>query len=474
LLGLAVENHRRSLFLRREAVQLLAAVEDVKRICGTSGAWRSLGHGGTMRLGERVIEFAGCEQEDDKVKFQGRPHDLLAFDELAHFTRQQYRFIIGWNRTDDPGQRCRVVAAGNPPTTPEGRWVVEEWAPWLDGNHHDPAAPGELRWYTYLDGELAWFKSGEPFTHNGERVTPRSRTFIPARLHDNPLLMATGYMATLQAMPEPLRSQLLYGDFSAGAEDDAWQVIPTAWVRAAQERWRAGPQAPPAGQGLSSLAADVAYGGADQTVVSPRYGPWFAPLRKYRGAVTDSGQKAAWLVLGVHDGKAPVFIDAIGYGAGCHEHCRERVGVLARAVNVARATESYDRSGKYRLTNVRTAMYWRLREALDPESGDNLCLPPDPELLADLTAPRFEVRASGIAVEAKEKLKERIGRSPDAGDAVALHFSQPAVLWECPSSIPNPPLPSPLEGRGWGQAQSERPSPYRALRGLGRGPWHRR
>ena len=65
-------------------------------------------------------------------------------------------------------------------------------------------------------------------------------------------------------------------------------------------------------------------------------------------------------------------------------------------------------------------MYWRLREALDPESGDDLMLPPDPELLADLTAARFEVRASGIVVEAKEKIKERLGRSPDCAAAVAL------------------------------------------------------
>jgi hypothetical protein len=266
---------------------------------------------------------------------------------------------------------------------------------------------------------------------------------------------------------------MLYGDFSAGTEDNAWQVIPSAWVRAAQDRWRAG-GGPPQGQALTALAADVAYGGADATVVSARYGAWFAALLKYRGAVTDSGQKAAYLVLAAHDGKAPVYIDAIGYGAGCHEVCRDRIGALARAVNVARASESYDRSRKYRLTNVRTAMYWRLREALDPASGDGLCLPPDPELLADLTAPRFEVRASGIVVEAKEKLKERIGRSPDAGDAVALHFAQPAVLWECPSSIPNPPPPPPREGRGWGQAQAGRPSPYTALRGLGRGYWGRR
>jgi hypothetical protein len=33
--------------------------------------------------------------------------------------------------------------------------------------------------------------------------------------------------------------------------------------------------------------------------------------------------------------------------------------------------------------------YWRLREALDPHTGDNLALPPDAELEADLKAPKW-------------------------------------------------------------------------------------
>ena len=37
------------------------------------------------------------------------------------------------------------------------------------------------------------------------------RTFIPARLMDNPHLLATGYGATLQSMPEPLRSAPFHG-----------------------------------------------------------------------------------------------------------------------------------------------------------------------------------------------------------------------------------------------------------------------
>jgi hypothetical protein len=45
---------------------------------------------------------------------------------------------------------------------------------------------------------------------------------------DNPYLLTTGYVATLQALPEPRRSQLLYGDFAVGTTADPWQVIPIA------------------------------------------------------------------------------------------------------------------------------------------------------------------------------------------------------------------------------------------------------
>src|SRR5262249_25105559 len=150
-----------------------------------------------------------------------------------------------------------------------------------------------------------------------------------------------------------------------------------------------------------------------------------------------SGKKAAFLVLDEHQDGAVIHVDAIGYGASCHEHLREKVGGLAVAVNVARSTDLFDRSRKYRLTNVRSAMYWLLREALDPETGDTLALPPDRELLADLTAPRCEVRASGIVVEPKEAIKERLGRSPDVGDACALaHY--PLGRVGPPVALPDP------------------------------------
>ena len=65
---------------------------------------------------------------------------------------------------------------------------------------------------------------------------------------------------------EPLRSKLLHGDFSAGREDAANQVIRSAWVGEAQGRWK-----PDGGQGLKmlTLGVDVAQGGTDETVLPP-------------------------------------------------------------------------------------------------------------------------------------------------------------------------------------------------------------
>ena len=431
LLGLAATEHRRSLILRKEAVQLRALVDRSREILGglpgarlneNTGTWRGLPDG-------RQVEFGGVANPGDEQKYRGRPHDLLGFDEGDQFPEFVFRFLCGWLRTTDPGQRCRVVIGFNPPATAEGRWLLEYFRPWMaylfpgTFSHARPAAPGELRWYATLpDGREVERDGPGPFADGGDVITPRSRTFIPAKVEDNPDLMRTGYRGTLQALPEPLRSQLLYGDMRAGLQDDAWQVIPSAWARAAQARWEDGP---PAGQGLTALSADVAYGGAAATCVARQHGPWVGRLKSRRGSDTDSGEKNAFFILEGHDGKAPVFVDVVGYGATTYEALRGKIGRLAVPVSGSEPTEQYDRSRKYRLVNVRACGWWRLREALDPEAGDGLMLPPDPELLADLTAPRYEVTAQGIKVEEKKKVIERLGRSPDAGDAVAQLFAVP-------------------------------------------------
>jgi len=134
----------------------------------------------------------------------------------------------------------RIVAASNPPLSSQGSWVIGMFRPWLDITHSDPAEHGELRWYvTDPDGKDMEVDGPDDVKEwDGKIYVPKSRTFIPAALSDNPFLMNTGYQATLDAMPEPLRSAIRDGNFMAAREDDEWQVIPTDWILQANERWR--------------------------------------------------------------------------------------------------------------------------------------------------------------------------------------------------------------------------------------------
>ncbi len=425
ILGLAVTAHRRTIIFRREYTQLQGLIDRSMEIIGARGSYNGQQH--IWRLNDgRQIEFGAVQYEKDVARYQGRPHDLVCFDELPNFTEAQYRFLNGWKRTADPNQRVRTVATGNPPTTAEGQWVIRYWAPWLSETHPNPAKPGELRWFAVIDGEDVEVDGPEPIAHQGELIRPTSRTFIPARVEDNPAYMATGYDRQLMALPEPLRSQLRYGLFNVAVDDDPWQVIPTAWVKAAQERWR--PERPtcvsPDGlevpAPISCLGVDVARGGKDQTVLVARIGNWFAPLQVYPGQATPNGPLVAAQVLAaIGDERPPVNVDVIGVGASVYDSLVAQ-GINVIGVNFAEGTRAHDRSGRLGFANVRAEAYWRLREALEPDKGDSIALPPDPELLADLCAPRWELRTTGIQVEAKEDVKARIGRSPDKGDAVVL------------------------------------------------------
>lgn len=422
MLGVAGTQHRKAIIFRREYEQLKGIIDRSREIFGDVGRYNTNEKAWRLDAG-RKLELGAVQYEHDVNNYKGRPHDFIGIDEATEFTEYQVRFLTGWLRSTAPGQRCRVILTFNPPTTLEGEWVIRFFAPWLDETHPHPAAPGELRWYATLkSGEEVECHSGEPFEADGETIQPLSRTFFPARLADNPILAATTYGATLQSLPEPLRSQLLYGDFKAGLKPDAWQTLPTAWVKAAMDRWTPdGARAP-----LTCLGVDVAHGGRDKTVIAPRYGTWFDQLAAYAGTETPTGSAAAGFVLQHWARGIYANVDAIGYGASCCERLYEDHRLDAIPVNFAEGSEFKDRSGKFPCRNKRAEAYWRLREALDPEWGDNLALPPDPELLADLTAYKFKITPSGILLEDKADVAQRIKRSTDKGDAVALAMLPPA------------------------------------------------
>lgn len=423
ILGAVLTQHEHSIVFRREAVQLVGIEERLTTILGTRKGYNS--QTGVWRLPEsRVLELGSVKEPDDWLKYQGRPHDLKAFDEITHFLEAQFRALIGWMRTDNPSVRQRVICAGNPPTSAEGEWVIRYWAPWLDPMHPNPAKDGELRWFvTDEQGADREVLGPEPVMVGTELMTPKSRTFIRSSVDDNLFLSSTGYKATLQALPEPLRSQMLRGDFLAGRADPVWQLIPTEWAKAAQARWT---DRGVTGKGvMSAIGFDVARGGVDKSTAAPRYGQWFDRLVTAPGSVTNDGPKAAGFIAPLVRNGACICVDSIGIGSSALDFIRG-LNLLVLPVVGSEGAKGTDKTGSLRFKNTRAEMYWRLREALDPVNPEPIALPPDPELLGDLCAVRYKVVQmgphAGILCRSKDEIREVLGRSPDKGDAVAMTF----------------------------------------------------
>lgn len=425
LLGLATTAQKRSLIMRRRYNDLLGITRRAVEIVGTRDGFSASPRPKFDLPGGRIIDFGAAQHPGDEESWQGQPHDLLGIDEATQFLEQQIRFLMGWVRSTDPSVRKRTVLATNPPTSATGDWIVGMFRPWLDITHPKPAKAGELRWFvTAPDGKDLEVDGPTPvdLPDTDRPLIPLSRTFIPAALRDNPYLVNTGYQAQLDGLPEPLRSAVRDGNFMAARADDPWQVVPTQWVIEAQARWT---EKPPEGIPLCSLAVDVAQGGGDETVLAMRHDWWFAPLVAVPGEKTPDGPSVAALVVAHRRGIAPVIVDmGGGYGGSARDHLKAN-GVECVAYKGAEATKGRTKDRQFGFYNTRSEIIWRFREALDPsqEGGSPIALPPDARLVADLTAPTYEVTPRGIKIETKEDVVKRLGRSTDRGDAVCMAWS---------------------------------------------------
>lgn len=433
--GLSLTAHLKTAVFRQNGTELTGVIDRLGELLGGRDGfngqdkiWRTTTPDGIARQ----IELGSFPNPGDETKYQGRPHDLLIFDEAANMREAAVRFLMGWLRTTTPGQRCRALLTFNPPTTAEGRWIIKFFAPWLDKKHPNPAKPGELRYFAtnpetgddmeVPDDRQFVMVAGERICDFDpadflptEVIKPMSRTFIPSRVSDNPYLMGTGYVSTLQSLPEPLRSQMLKGDFNAGIEDDPWQVIPTAWVEAAMARWRRPDRLEP----MDSLGVDVARGGKDKTVIARRHGMWFDVPLEHPGSATPDGPTVAGLVIAAMRDGAPIHIDVIGVGASPYDFLRQAQQQVI-GVNVSESGTGTDQSGLLRFFNLRSQTWWYMREALDPANNSGIALPDDPRLLADLTAPKWKLQGKVIQVEGRDEIIKRIGRSPDFASAYVL------------------------------------------------------
>jgi hypothetical protein len=208
------------------------------------------------------------------------------------------------------------------------------------------------------------------------------------------------------------------GEFHSSDSD---AVIPLSWVEAANERWKAWDEAGRVEcHGRRVVGVDVARSGEDKTVMAIRQGNCVEELRAdtKQDTMATAG-KVGGLLATPH---ALAVVDTDGLGAGVTDRLRE-LNHRVLAFHAGTKTSKRDRSGELGFVNTRSAAWWNLREMLDPAYGEDVMLPPDDELIGDLTAPHWTVESgSKIAVESRDSLVKTLGRSPDHGTAVMQAF----------------------------------------------------
>lgn len=144
------------------------------------------------------IRFGNMQHAKDRTKYQGMHFDFIGFDELTHFTWQEYSYMMSRNRPNGPGTRVYIRGATNPGGVGHG-WVKDRFI---------TAAPP----MTPIVGEY------EVIRPDGTVIKiKRSRIFVPAVLFDNPILLSNDpmYLANMAMMPEAERDALLYGSWDS-------------------------------------------------------------------------------------------------------------------------------------------------------------------------------------------------------------------------------------------------------------------
>lgn len=174
----------------------------------------------TFPSGARV-SFSHLQYEPDVHSWQGAQIPLICFDELTHFTRKQFFYMLSRNRSTC-GVRPYVRGTCNPDAD---SWVADFIAWWIDQNtgYPIPERSGVIRYFIRVNDDLIWAARPEDLmqSHQVERLEIKSVTFIASSIYDNKILLEKdpGYLANLKAQSTVEKERLLYGN---------WKVKPAA------------------------------------------------------------------------------------------------------------------------------------------------------------------------------------------------------------------------------------------------------
>ena len=166
------------------------------------------------------LTFAYLEREDDLMSWMGTEIAYLAFDELTHFSKHQFLYMLSRNRSTC-GVKPYVRATCNP--DPDS-WVADFVSWWIDPDtgYQIKERSGVVRYMCVLNDTIYWGDTPEKLAeeHGINPEDCKSVTFIASNLEDNKILMKAdpSYLSNLKAMTEVDMERLLYGNWKIRAQ----------------------------------------------------------------------------------------------------------------------------------------------------------------------------------------------------------------------------------------------------------------
>ncbi len=172
------------------------------------------------------VEFRHLQHEKNVYDWQGSQVPTLAFDELTHFTRKQFFYMLSRNRST-----CGVKPYMRATTNPDAdSWVADFIAWWIEQEEGHPryglAIPersGVIRYFAVVDDNVVWGGDREELARQVglQPELVKSFTFIASSIYDNKILLAKdpGYLANLHSQNIVEKARLLGGN---------WKIRPAA------------------------------------------------------------------------------------------------------------------------------------------------------------------------------------------------------------------------------------------------------
>ena len=311
-----------------------------------------------------------------------------------------------------PGARLYIIGADHPDAL-RGIYldgvILDEYAdikPELWGGVIRPALADREGWAVFIGTPKGQNQFYEMYRHAEKSAGWYSCIYRA----DETGVLPKEELADMRAqMTEMEVRQELLCDFTASASD---VVIPIDLVTEAAAREMDAEEVQ--GQPVI-LGVDVARFGDDRTVLCIRQGLLLKEIRTFTGLSTMDTASAV-ISCDTEFSPAAVFIDAGAMGAGVIDRLRQ-LGYQPTEINFGAAAMDTER-----YANIRAEMYFKCRDWL--EAGG--VLTQNTELKTELSTVEYKFSASGrILLEPKDKVKERMGKSPDLADALALTFAMP-------------------------------------------------